>query len=80
MYSTPLVADLDADGEKEVLVTAGDCHVAALQHSGHAVPGWPVSVAGARCGMASPLLYDLDRDGTDEVVVTTQDAEIVFIT
>ncbi|MFN8110491.1 MAG: VCBS repeat-containing protein [Thermoleophilia bacterium] len=76
VYAPEVVADLDGDGQREIVVGGNNGTVAAyhLTASGLAVvKGWPASVcSGGQCpevrGMAAA---DLDGDGTVEVVVTT---------
>ena len=76
MYAPGVVADLDGDGAKEVVVGGNEGTVAAYTLAGgqfRLKPGWPASTcSGGQCpearGMAAA---DLDGDGRVEVVVTT---------
>jgi hypothetical protein len=76
VYAPGVVADLDGDGVREVVVGGNDGTVAAydLRDGGLRLkPGWPASTcSGGQCpetrGMAAA---DLDRDGRVEVVATT---------
>ena len=72
--STPTAADLNADGQPELVVGADDGRVYAWDSSGTALPGWP-QTAGAPV-FASPVVGDVDGDGQPEVVAGADDGQI----
>ncbi len=72
--SAPTLADLDRDGDLEVLVGAYGQKVYAWHHDGQEVSGWPRLVGGEVFG--APSVADLDRDGVLEVVVAALDGYV----
>jgi FG-GAP-like repeat len=76
VYAPGVVADLDGDGVKEIVVGGNDGTVAAYNLGPGrltAKPGWPASTcSGGQCPETRGLAAaDLDRDGRVEVVATT---------
>ncbi len=65
-YGAPAVADLDRDGDLEIVVGTKDGQVIAFHHDGTLVGGWPQNAGHEVWG--SPALGDLDGDGDLEVV------------
>ncbi len=90
--STPAVADIDNDGNMEVVVGAGTINpevctqggVIVLNHLGDKEPGWPqlaedwaIAPSGCRDTVySSPAVGDMDNDGDLEVVVGGFDTTI----
>jgi hypothetical protein len=71
--SSPLVADVDADGTSDVVVGALDGRVRALHgQDGAAVAGWPVATTHGI--NSSPSAADTDGDGRLEVFVGSGNA------
>jgi hypothetical protein len=84
-YSSPAVANLDADPEPEIVfcvnksdslsqsVFAGGIYV--VNGDGSLLPGWPVYTGGPGNPSeitASPAIGDLDQDGVNEIVVASE--------
>ena len=90
--SSPAVADIDADGQMEIVVGTGTIFpgictqggVVVLEHDGAVKSGWPfltkdgaIAPTGCRDTVySSPALGDLDKDGDLEVVFGSFDKRI----
>ncbi len=76
--TSPAIADLDADGDDEVVVGASDQKMIAVGGAlGDTIPGWPVAVTGAVT--SSPAVWDVDQDGLPEIIVGTNQGWIYAI-
>lgn len=71
----PVLADLDGDGEKEILFASYDGRVHAFWLDKTEHGNWPFAVNQASEGIlrfaSEPLVADLDGDGRSEVLFTT---------
>lgn len=74
-FCTPCLADVDGDGDLEILSTDLELGVCVRHHDGTFLPGWPVSVPGNDV-RATVLAHDVDGDGTQEIVFTRLEDEI----
>jgi len=75
--SSPLVEDLDRNGEPE-LIFVRDRKLHVLDASGQELAGWPQEIGGWVLG--SPAAGDVDGDGREEVVVVSDDARVHVFT
>jgi hypothetical protein len=73
--SSPVVADIDNDGIKEILVGTGyssansyDARILCYQQDGSIKPGWPVIVGPYSVGN-SVSLYDINGNGKLEIII-----------
>jgi len=77
-YSTPAIADLDNDGQKEIVVALDTTAstILALKPDGTNAPGFPVSL-----NLGNPyhlLVGDIDNDGWNEIIFNTSSRIIVL--
>ncbi|MEN6429177.1 MAG: S8 family serine peptidase [Phycisphaerales bacterium] len=72
MQCAPLIADIDGDGRKELIVAPGYEPVMAWEADGSVTPGFPMLtlVCDYKC---NPALADLDSDGDLEIMAPTDD-------
>jgi len=68
------VADLDKDGQEEIITAHGDGSIEVLRPNGASKNGWPQSVKDGR-EIRSLKVADLDNDGFSEVIVGTTAAD-----
>ena len=66
-YVTPVVGDIDNDGDLEIFGGGHTSEVMAKHHTGVTVAGWPAQINPAlEC---SPIVFDVDNDGSRDVIV-----------
>ncbi|MCC7380231.1 MAG: alpha/beta fold hydrolase [Deltaproteobacteria bacterium] len=66
----PAIADLDQDGQSEIVIARRDGVVAVLGASGAMRPGFPVDLGEA---IGAPALGDLDGQGDREIIIAGHD-------
>lgn len=69
--TSPALADLDHDGDLEIVFGGYDNNVYVYHHTGVAFPNWPVNVG--TDVFSSPAIADLDGNGTVEIVIGLKD-------
>jgi uncharacterized repeat protein (TIGR01451 family) len=67
-YPGIVIADLDADGELEIVTGHDGGYVSVYNHNGYFEPGWPRRPT--RYEPHSLAAYDLDGDGRMEIIMT----------
>ncbi len=73
--SSPVVGDLDNDGNLEIVIVTG-AQVHAFRSDGSPLAGWPTPFRGELWRIPTAALSDLDRDGDAEVVVGSSDGSV----
>jgi len=77
---SPVLGDLDGDGDLEILLAAGNAasfQIHAWHHNGAEASGWPVAIPSAELQSPSELvLSDLDGDNQPEVLARTRDGRL----
>ena len=82
-FSSPALADLDDDGDLEIVIGCNDGKVYAWHHTGVPDNGWPVRPYGGGhlappFVRSSPGVADYDGDGDLEILITAQWEIIIF--
>ncbi|MEO0225372.1 MAG: C25 family cysteine peptidase [candidate division WOR-3 bacterium] len=73
--SSPGIADLDGDGDNEIVIGAGT-KVFAWHHNGQLVDGWPVETD--NIVTSTPALADIDNDRRPEILIGSGNAVSVL--
>lgn len=71
-YSSPVLADLDGDGNREIVfgdhsLDLGNGQIYVLKYDGSILPGWPKTTSAWIFG--PPSIADVDGDGTLDILV-----------
>jgi len=74
VWSSPVMGDLDEDGDLEMLVGSTDGWLYAYHGDGGAVYGFPIDTGEPI--YSTPVITDLDEDGDIEVIVASYDAAV----
>jgi hypothetical protein len=76
--SEPVIADLDGDGQVEVLVARKTGKIFAYESDGSLMANFPISIDGSI--ESTPAIEDIDNDGDLELIVgTTAGLEVIDI-
>jgi thermitase len=81
--STPVLSDIDGDGNVETIFTSSNGGIYVVNKNGNNIPGWPVIIpddyqaAQAEIGFCSPAVGDFDNDGKEEIVV--RDGRFIYM-
>ncbi|HTK81377.1 MAG TPA: hypothetical protein VL633_03725 [Bacteroidota bacterium] len=74
--NSPVLADIDADGSKDIIVFSGN-KIWAINASGAVLDHFPITVSTSKTILTSPIVADLDGDGTPDIVAVTQEGLMV---
>ncbi|MFC1594139.1 FG-GAP-like repeat-containing protein [Candidatus Omnitrophota bacterium] len=72
--SSPSLADLDNDGDMEIVIGSDDHKVYAWYNDGTLLDGWPVETGDYV--NSSPAIADIDNDGDKEIIVGSYDDKV----
>ena len=72
--SSPVVADIDGDGQNEVIVGGEDANLYAFDNDGSLMAGFPIHLNGEVRG--TPLVWDVDHDNLTEILVSCWDKNV----
>ena len=75
---TPLIGDIDGDGQKELVVASAGAPIMAWESDGLATTGFPMLDLSAEL-YACPALEDLDQDGDIELMINGYDYQFHVI-
>ena len=74
--ATPVLADMDGNGDLEIILTADAGKIFAWNYNGSDVDGWPITInASYDWCLSTPAVGDIDNDGHIEIVVNTENNE-----
>jgi hypothetical protein len=76
MYSSPALADMDGDGDDDIVIGSQSDELYVINGQGVVLPGWPVPLPNDISGC--PAVGDIDGDGGGdlEVVVNTWSGDV----
>ncbi len=69
--STPVVTDLNNDGDLEVIITDTKGGLNVVRANGLPLPGWPVDTEERFSMYQTPVAVDINNDGIKEILVPT---------
>jgi hypothetical protein len=73
-YSSPVIADVDADGDLEIVTCTENGFVVGVESDGASAPGFPRKIDGFI--YSSPMIEDLDDDGDMDLLVPGYDSRL----
>jgi hypothetical protein len=76
--SSPVAADIDGDGQLEILIGAEDAQLYGFRSDGQPFPGFPIRLDGEVRG--TPLICDFDQNGNAEILLAGWDKNIYIWT
>jgi len=69
LHAFPAVADVDGDGQQDILVSADEGLIYAVSGAGQVLPGFPKQLSGS--GTSGVAVGDIDGDGLFEIVASS---------
>ncbi len=77
MIASPVIADLDGDGDAEVVCETKNGSVYVFDHNGNILPGWPKTGLG-EVAYSTPAVADLDGDNHLEIIAAVRESVYVW--
>ena len=71
IISSAATADINNDGDKEVIIGSMDGKIHVISANGSALSGWPVDTGCFQVGLSSPAIADIDKDMKFDIIVYT---------
>ena len=72
---SPVIVDLDRDGQKEIIVSSSAGKLYAFNYRGECVTGFPLDIGVG--SYSTPLVMDIDNDDRVELILGNDDGEIM---
>lgn len=72
--SSSIVADIDGDGQNEILCGGEDANLYAFDNDGTVMAGFPIHLNGEVRG--TPMVWDVDHDGLTEILLSGWDKNL----
>jgi len=69
IHAFPAVADVDGDGQQDILVSADEGLIYAVNGAGQVLPGFPKQLSGS--GTSGVAVGDIDGDGLFEIIASS---------
>ena len=76
--SSPVVADINGDGKKDIVIVTEQGTVHVFDSQGHYLPGWPKALNFSVI-FSSPAVVDLNNNGKKEIAILARGDKRLFV-